>query len=67
MPTDLPVHFLEDITKKFSDHQLVGSGGYGQVYKVCEILISLFQVVSIMNSDNPLTAYPCSNTCILMK
>ncbi|XP_066165395.1 uncharacterized protein [Oryza sativa Japonica Group] len=33
MPTDLPVHFLEDITKKFSDHQIVGSGGYGQVYK----------------------------------
>ncbi|KAF2933582.1 hypothetical protein DAI22_04g094600 [Oryza sativa Japonica Group] len=33
MPTDLPVHFLEDITKKFSEHQIIGSGGYGEVYK----------------------------------
>lgn len=49
MPTDLPVHFLEDITKKFSEHQIIGSGGYGEVYKVCQILTCIFVSSGINN------------------
>jgi hypothetical protein len=36
---DIEFHLLETITDKFSDEQKVGSGGYGDVYKVWLILM----------------------------
>lgn len=44
MPSDLPALFLEDITERFSDQLKVGSGGYGEVYKVCLILLISVQL-----------------------
>ncbi|TVT97020.1 hypothetical protein EJB05_57751, partial [Eragrostis curvula] len=32
-PTDLPITLLKAITRDFSDHLLIGSGGFAQVYK----------------------------------
>jgi hypothetical protein len=34
-PIDLPFMLLRAITKDFSDTQLIGRGGFGEVYKVC--------------------------------
>jgi pyruvate dehydrogenase phosphatase len=33
-PKDLTFHFLEGITNHFSEEHIIGSGGYGVVYKV---------------------------------
>lgn len=33
-PIRLPLSLLKDITKNFSDDQLIGSGGFATVYKV---------------------------------
>lgn len=32
---DIELELLEKITNKFSEDQKVGSGGYGDVYRVC--------------------------------
>lgn len=34
-PLRLSLHFLQSITKDFSEANLIGSGGFGDVYKVC--------------------------------
>jgi hypothetical protein len=34
-PLSLKQHFLETITNNFSKDDLIGCGGYGEVYKVC--------------------------------
>ena len=41
MPIDLTYKKLEDITNSFSEDHKVGSGGYGEVYKVRFILVFL--------------------------
>lgn len=37
-PISLKLSVLETITKNFSEEQIIGSGAYGTVYKVCKIL-----------------------------
>jgi hypothetical protein len=42
IPRDLTFDFLEHITNKFSNDQIVGRGGYGMVYKVLLLFTSLY-------------------------
>ena len=52
-PIQLPLSFLKDITKVFSDGQLIGKGGFGAVYKVCTQLNwpTLFMVTTVLHAD----------------
>lgn len=47
MPRDLTYKTLEDITNSFSEDCKIGSGGYGQVYKVRRLILcfSVFLVI----------------------
>lgn len=39
---DFKLHVLESITNNFSEESKVGSGAYGNVYKVCLLIIISF-------------------------
>lgn len=52
MPSDLPALFLESITGRFSEHNIIGAGGYAEVYKVYLINThTSVQVISITNNE----------------
>ena len=41
MDMSIPFHVLEKTTEGFTDKHMIGSGGYGKVYKVHRANISL--------------------------
>ena len=51
----IPLHVLEEATDNFSEHQCIGEGGYGKVYKVQGVDGALWAVKrSKLISDNGL-------------
>ena len=59
VPTELTYQKLEDITNTFSEEHKVGSGGYGNVYRVRFINLTLFLVckgiLALVSSKNTVT------------
>lgn len=49
MPRDFTLHFLEEITNKFSKDRIIGYGGYGVVYKARLLLGSHISNCTIIN------------------
>ncbi|MFS9531683.1 hypothetical protein Q6247_26320, partial [Klebsiella pneumoniae] len=43
-PLSLKLSLLKAITNDFSEEQIIGSGGYGTVYKVCVTNPSFYQL-----------------------
>lgn len=55
-PTDLPLSLFKSITNNFSDKEVIGSGGFGVVYKVriyakIIMIIIHFTLVSIISTS----------------
>jgi len=57
VPTDFPWKLIEDITNGFAVEQKIGSGGYGEVYKVCLMIFSSVFSVSSINNEVPVIKY----------